>query len=433
MHFRIVRARALPGLLALLAAAACKDQTPTLTGDPFFPGGARPVTLETILPASQFLTAIGSFSGYEEPSTFTAQIVANQYGGALNAHPLQRYIVPDTIDFSVGGNTIRDAQYTILSARLVVGVDTLGSRLAPTTLQLYPIAQKYDWRSATWTLAVDSGAVHTPWAEPGGTKGPILSSAVYTPHADGDSLLLPVDTARLRALRPDSVPLLLATAEANTRLQLSRTLLRLSIKPSNAGKDTTITVDVTPVNNTFIFTPQPPAAGGTFQAGGILADRTLFEVDLDQPLPGCAPADQPCPTVSLRDVRLNRVSLLLRPLPVPLGFDPLRALPLELYLVNEPELGRRAPLVPARFPPFGSVLDSVRVFQATTDTVVELPFTLQAALQAETEGDSLKASFALLGEVTGSGSSLRTFGLGRYEATPRLRIVYTLPTRPSLP
>jgi hypothetical protein len=234
-------------------------------------------------------------------------------------------------------------------------------------------------------------------------------------------------------LRPDSVPVLLATAEAGSRLQLSRTLLRLSIKPSNAGKDTTITVDVTPVNNTFIFTPQPPAAGGTFQAGGILADRTLFEVDLDQPLPGCAPADQPCPTVTLRDVRLNRVSLLLRPLPVPLGFDALRSLPLELYLVNEPELGRRAPLVPSRIPPFGSVLDSTRVFQAVTDSVVELPFTLQAVLQAQTEGDSLKASFALLGEVTGSGASLRTFGLGRYEATPRLRIVYTLPTRPSLP
>jgi hypothetical protein len=432
MHFRNVRARALPGLLALMAAAACKDQTPTLTGDPFFPGGGRPVTLEAILPASQFLTTIGSFSGFESPSTFTAQVVANQYGGALSAHPLQRYVIPKTVDFSVGGNTITDSLYTILSARLVVGVDSLGSHLAPTTLQLYPIAQPYDWLSATWTLAVDSGAVHTPWTEPGGTKGPLLSSAVFTPSTAGDSVLLPIDTLRLRGPRPDSVAMLLATAEAGTRLQLARTLLRLTVKPSNAGKDTTITVDLTPVNNTFIFTPQPPAAGGTFQAGGILADRTLFKVNLDQPLPGCAPADQPCPTVSLRDVRLNRVSLLLRPLPVPLGFEPLERIPLELYLVNEPELGRRAPLVPSRITG-GSALDSARVFQAVADTVVELPFTLQAVLQSQTEGDSLKASFALLGEVTGSGSSVRTFGLGRYEATPRLRIVYTLPTRPSLP
>jgi hypothetical protein len=264
----------------------------------------------------------------------------------------------------------------------------------------------------------------------GGTKGPLLSSGLYTPHTAGDTVLLQIDTARLRVLRPDSVPLLLATAEANTRLQLGSTLLRLSVKPSNAGRDTTITVDVTPTNNTFVFTPQPPAAGGTFQAGGVLADRTLFKVNLDQPLPGCAPADQPCPTVSLRDVRLNRVSILLRPLPVPLGFDPLRSVPLELWLVSEPDLGRRAPLVPSRLTN-GPALDSLRVFHALADTVVELPITQQTALQVQS--DTLQVAFALLGEVSGGAATLRTFGLGRYESTPRLRIVYTLPTRPSLP
>jgi hypothetical protein len=432
MHFPTLRARALLGLLALLPAAACKDTTPTLTGEPFFPGGARPVTLESILPSSQFLTTVGSFTGYEQPNTFSAQVVANQYGGALSAHPLQWYPIPKGVDFSVNGVSINDTLYTITAARLVVVVDSLGSRLVPTTLQAFPIAQAYDWLTATWTLAVDSGAVHTPWVEPGGTKGPLLTSAVYTPHAAGDTVLLPVDTARLRVLRPDSVPLLLATAEPGTRLQLGTTRLRLTVKPSNAGRDTTLTIDVLPTHNTFIFNPQPPAAGGTFQAGGILADRTIFKVDLDQQLPGCAPADQPCPTVSLRDVRLNRVSLLLRPLAVPLGFDPLRSLPLELYLVQEPDLGRRAPLVPSRITN-GPALDSLRVFQAPGDTVVELPITLQAVLQTQTPGDSLKVAFALLGEVTGTGSPLRTFGLGRYEPTPRLRIVYTLPTRPSLP
>jgi len=431
MPFRFVRARTLLGLLALLPAAACKDQTPTLSGDPFFPGGSRPVTLEAILPASQFLTALGSFSGYEAARTFNAQVVANQYAGALSAHPLQRYIIPKNVDYSVNGVSTTDSLYTITSARLVVVVDSLGSKVTPTTLQLFPIAQAYDWLTATWTLAVDSGAVHTPWTEPGGTKGPLLSSATWTPHAAGDTVLLPIDTARIRVLRPDSMPVLLATAQAGTRLQLSSTVLRLSVKPSNAGKDTTLTVDVSPTRNTFVFTPQPPAAGGTFQAGGILADRTLFEVNLDQQLPGCAPADQPCPTVSFRDVRLNRVSLLLRPLPVPLGFDPLRSVPLELFLVQEPELGRRAPLVPSRVSG-GSALDSLQVFAAPADTVVELPFTLQATLQ--TQSDSLRVAFALLGEVTGgTTASLRTFGLGRYESTPRLRIVYTLPTRPSLP
>jgi hypothetical protein len=430
MAFRTVRARALLGLLALLPAAACKDQTPTLTGDPFFPGGSRPVTLEAILPASQFLTALGSFSGYESALTFPDEVVANQYAGALSSHPLQRYLIPKEVSFSVNGVTTSDSLYTITSARLVVVVDSLGSRVAPTTLQLFPIAQAYDWITATWTLAVDTGSVHTPWTEPGGTKGPLLSSATWTPHTAGDTVLLPVDTARLRVLRPDSVPVLLATAQAGSRLQLSSTVLRLSVKPSNAGKDTTLSVDVSPTRSTLVFTPAPPAAGGTFQAGGIFADRTLFRVNLDQQLPGCAPADQPCAPVSFKDVRLNRVSLLLRPLAVPLGFDPLRSLPLQLYLVQEPELGRQAPLVPSRFGT-GSVLDSVQVFHAPADSVVELPFTLQASLQAQE--DSLQVAFALIGEVPTGTASLRTFGLGRYEPTPRLRVVYTLPTRPSLP
>ena len=430
MAFRTVRARALLGLLALLPAAACKDQTPTLSGDPFFPGGSRAVTLESILPASQFLTMVGSFSGYQTESSFTDRVVANQYGGALSAHPLQKYVIPDSVAFSVNGVSLTDSLYTITSARLVVVVDSLGSRVAPTTLQLYPIAQAYDPRTATWTLAVDSGAVHTPWTEPGGTKGPLLSSAVWTPHAAGDTVLLPVDTARLPKGRPDSISVLLASAEAGTRVQLTSTVLRLSVKPSNAGKDTTLTVDVQPARNDFVFTPDPPPAGGTIQAGGIFADRTIFKVNLDQQLPGCAPADQPCPAVTLRDVRLNRVSLLLRPLPVPLGYDPLRSVPLELWLVPEPDLGRRAPLAPSRITN-GSALDSVQVFHAVADTVVELPITLQTVLQ--TQSDSLQVAFALIGEVTAGSASLRTFGLGRYEPTPRLRIVYTLPTRPSLP
>jgi hypothetical protein len=431
MHLRFVRARAALALLALLPAAACKDRMPTLTGDPFFPGGSRPATLEAIIPASQYLQTLGTFTGYEEPRTFSAQVVANQYQGALSSHPLQRYIIPKSIDYSVNGATTSDSLYAIQSARLVVVVDSLASHVAPTTLQLYPVTQAYDWRTATWTLAVDSGTVHTPWTQPGGTTGPLLSSAAWTPHTAGDSVLMPIDTARLRALRPDSVPLLIATAQAGTRLQLSSTLLRLTVKPSNAGKDTTFNVDVTPTRNTFIFTPQPPSGAGFFQAGGVLADRTLFSVNLDQPLPGCAPEDQPCAPVRMKDVRLNRVSLLLKPLPVPLGFEPLGTLPLELWLVSEPELGRRAPLVPSRITG-SSALDSLHVFQAPSDSVVELPITLQTALQVQS--DSLQLSFALLGELSGGGTTtVRTFGLGRYEATPRLRVIYTLPTRPTLP
>jgi hypothetical protein len=228
------------------------------------------------------------------------------------------------------------------------------------------------------------------------------------------------------------VPVLLQTAEPGSRLQVAGTLLRLTVKPSNAARDTTISVDVHPLQSTFVFTPAAPGAAGNWQAGGVYADRTMFTVNFDQQLPGCAPADQPCPTVSIRDVQLNRVAIQLRPRMVPLGFDPLEPVPLEVWIVKEPALGRRAPLVPGG-QTNGPILDSLRVQHLPGDTLVELPITNQTALQVSQ--DSLTGTFALIGEATTTGTSLtsRTFGLARYDPEPRLRIVYTLPVRPRLP
>ncbi|HYH83644.1 MAG TPA: hypothetical protein VEX86_27865 [Longimicrobium sp.] len=418
--------------MPILAAAACADETPTLTGDPFFPGGSRPVTLELIVPAAQFLQPLGVFQGYESGRTFNAVVVANQYGGALNAHALQDYNVPDTLTYSQGGVAKTDAAYSIRAARLVVAVDTLGSLTTPSTLQVYRVAQAYHPATATWTLAVDSGAVETPWTEPGGTRGALLGSAAYV-HAASDTIVVPIDTAAARAMLPDTASgVLLATAQAGTRLQVSRTVLRLDLKPSNADRDTTITINVTPDVNFFVFTPEPALAPGSFTAGGVLAARTLFSLNFDQPLPGCAPPTT-CAAVRLKDVDLNRVSLLLRPQAPPAGFDPLQPLPLTLWTITEPELGRRAPLGHLAIDP---LVPGTPASQFTTfspgDTLVEVPLTLQA-LDAVAR-DTLQLDFALLGEAPpAGGSSGRTFGVARFDPQPRLRFVYTLHTRPELP
>lgn len=433
MLLRSVRARAALALLPLLAAAACKDQTPTLTGDPFFPGGSRPVTLEVIVPAAQFLDLIGVFQGYETARTLGHQVVANQYQGVLNANTLQDYNVPDTLTYSQGGTTRTDTAFSIRSARLVIAVDSLGSlRGTPTTVQAYRVAQAFDPATATWELAVDTGAVETPWTQPGGTRGALLGQGGYN-HPASDTVVIALDTAVAHALRPDSATgLLLTTAQAGTRLQLSSTVLRLELKPSNGERDTTITVNVQPTANFFVFSPQPTLPAGSLAAGGVLAARSLFTVDFDQPLPGCAPPAT-CPTVRLRDVELNRVSLLLKPQAPPPGFDPLRAMALTLWTVTEPELGRRAPLGHlALDPQVAGAPASQFVVYSPADTLVELPLTLQA-LDAVNR-DTLQLNFALLGEAPPAGLlAPRTFGLGRFDALPRLRFVYTLQTRPELP
>jgi hypothetical protein len=429
MPFLNARARAILALLPLLAAAACKDSTPTLSGDEFFPGGGRPVTLEAVIPASQYLQTIGAFSGYENGHTFPEQLVANQYQGVLNAHALDRFNFPDSLVYSQDGNSRSDTLYGVRSARLVLTIDTLGSALGgATTIRAYELTQRYNAPTATWDSASNTDSTKVLWTQPGGTTGALLGQGTYT-HAAGDSVVIALDSATVARIRPDSFPGVLLAVNTGARLQIASTVLRLRTRPSNAVRDTTIALDVNPVDQAFVFTPQPPTPAGSWLAGGVNAARTLFSVNLDQPLPGCA-APATCPTVRLKDVQLNRVSLLLKPLAPPAGFDPLRPVTLTLWTVDEPELGRRAPLKQLAID--ADIANNSFINQLVADTVVEVPITLLARQRARL--DSLQLSFALLGQTPPSaGSSFRTFGLSRFDALPRLRIVYTLPTRPQLP
>jgi len=434
MILRSVRARAALALLPVLAAAACTDETPTLTGDEYFPGGSRPVTLEVIVPATQFLHQLGIYQGYESRRTLGQLIVANQYQGVLSANVLQDYDVPDTLSYSQGGTTRTDPAYSIRSARLVVAVDSFGTyQGVPATLQAYRVAQAYDSTTASWTMAVNNDSVHTAWTQPGGTRGALLGSAAYV-RATSDTVVIPLDTATARLFRPDSASgLILAAQQAGTRLQLASAVLRLDVKPSNAERDTTITINISPTGSFFVYTPtDPPLPAGALMAGGVAAARTLFSLDFDQDLPGCQPPTT-CAAVRLKDVNLNRVSLLLKPVAPPAGFDALRPVPLTLWTVTEPELGQRAPLGHLAVDPQTSgVASSQYITYLPGDTLVELPLTLQA-LDA-VRRDTLKLNLALLGETPPVGTgTVRTFGVARFDPQPRLRFVYTLHTRPELP
>ncbi|HYJ79517.1 MAG TPA: hypothetical protein VEW03_07960, partial [Longimicrobiaceae bacterium] len=86
-------------LTPLLAAAivACTDESPTLTGDDLFPGGSRPVTLELVVPAAEFLTTLGVYTGFADRYSFPFLVIANQYGGGLQAHALVTLNFPDEI------------------------------------------------------------------------------------------------------------------------------------------------------------------------------------------------------------------------------------------------------------------------------------------------------------------------------------------------
>ena len=190
--FYRMRSRFLFGLLAALAAtaAACSDETPTLSGPGAFPPGSVPVTREVILPAASFFGTLGSFSGYSDASDATFVAVANQYQGALSAHTLTRFLgIPRAVTYVRNGATRTDSTFSFLESKLVMSVDTLATAGRPFTLQVWEAAQKWDRETATWTNAIDSTGQKVAWTEPGGTRGPLLGEGIY-PVAGGDSLVV---------------------------------------------------------------------------------------------------------------------------------------------------------------------------------------------------------------------------------------------------
>lgn len=428
----------LSGLLAALtlSAAACTDETPTLTGDDQFPPGSVPVTREVILPASQFFRLLNGFSGYSDASDAPYVVVANQYDEGLNAHALTRFTgFPLAVAYRRDGQEKRDTAFRYVDSRLVLRVDTTASTREPVTVQVWQAAQSWDRSSATWTTAVDTGSVETPWAEPGGTRGALLAEGVYARTANGDSLVLTLAAAAVTALADTLSPgVVITTSTAGSRVELFDILLRAAVKPDSASPDTTIFQTVeTAGQRTTVFTPdQPGAPAGTLAVGGIRGARALIELDPDQPVPGCA-AGETCGTVPLRDVDLNQVALLLRPVPrgaVPGGFDPLNPVPLALRLVEEPELGAAAPLGQLALDGNPDRAFNQIFIYTPGDSLVALPITGLSNTLAR--NDTVSQTFALVSELEETFAP-PTFGVALFEAEPRLRIVYTLPARRRLP
>ena len=411
--------RALYALLPVLLAA-CTDRSPTVSGDEFLPGGARPTTLQAIIPTAGLFTPRGSFAGYAPTNTSPAALlVANQYGGQLNAHALVRLTgFPTFVDYTQGNTVRHDTVFTYDGGSLVMKVDSGASRVGTTTLRFYRAGQRWDARTATWTLAVDTGSVHQAWTTPGGTLGPLLGVTTWNPATAGDSLVLALSPQAVAAMADTTFPGFIVTAdEPGALVQLRSFALRTSVHPQKASPDTAVAQSITTGVQTYVFTPEPPrATHGELEVGGIRSARSLFDLNLDQTVPGCASGT--CAPLRLKDVTINSVALLLKPAAMPAAFAPLDSLAITLRSVEEPELGRVAPL--------GGLVDQTSVYYHRGDTLVAVPLTAYAVTHVSL--DSLHGSFALLSEPQGN-----SFAAIWFEPAPRLRITYTLPPAPRLP
>jgi hypothetical protein len=411
-------------LLATLAVVGCADQVPTLAEDREFPTGAVPATREVLLPASEFFELLGAFSGFHSIAGAAFQVVANDFEG-LDAHGLNRFpSFPREVAYRRDGTDRRDSLFRYEDSRIVMRVDTTASTGGPVTLRVYAAAEAWHPPTATWTSAVDTGGVATPWTEPGGTRGALLGEGTYPGPGGADTVVVPITAASV-ALLADSAShgVVITLAETGQRVELSDVVVRALVRPDSAAPDTVITVTVGSSGfRTTVYTPeQPEPPPGIVAVGGVRGARTLVRIDPRQTVPGCAEGET-CARVPLSQVRINQVTVVFRPAPVPSGFDPLGRVPISVRMVQEPELGRFAPLGPPvadREVPF-----SVR------DTLLEIPITGLAASMAIQ--DTFPVTFALVSESPVTQGP-PTFGVAFLEGDPVLRIVYTLPTRRRLP
>ncbi|HEX8430568.1 MAG TPA: hypothetical protein VF625_04740, partial [Longimicrobium sp.] len=374
----------------------------------------------------------------------------NQFAGELSARALLRTatIFPSEIRYTQDNSNRTDPVYRAVGGTLAFAVDS-ATVAGGGELQLFRIAQAWERNSVSWINAVDTGGVRTPWTQPGGTRGELVSVGTYTPQLAGDSVFFELDSADMQVLRDSTGNgVLIASSVPGARIQLARNFqLRARLRPTTPVRDTVIEtrLDFPAANQTFIFNPEPPRPAGALVAGGLRSARTLLDFTLPDSVEGCAVAQRPCPRVALRNVRLNRVSILLRRLPVPPAFAPRDSALLTLRSVTEPELGRRAPLGglildanPLVFSlgTSGLTAQQAAVF-APTDSVVELPLTNYAIARLASDSTRTVPNYlALLGGPIDALPGTRlydTFGVTAFDAEPRLRIVYTLPVRTQLP
>jgi len=427
-------------LLLLGGLAACGDQLPTVSGDEQFPRGARATTLELELAATGTIEELGVFSGFFDPRQAPFLVAANQMGGSLDAHVLvQLGDFPELI--TIGAAAFQDIEFT--SAEFFVTIDTIATPAEAVGVELWTVDQAWDFGSMSWSMAVDTAGARESWQVPGGTRRDLVGVSEWdmrdTAQARADTVSWTLTTAQIDALRDDELKgLLVRPATAGSRLQIATLGLRVDIlvrrDPADAARDTTVVRTVSGLAG-FVFnppapTPNPTGADGWW-AGGITGARTLLRITMPDSVPGCAPPTV-CPARALRDVSLTEATLVLDPLPMPGGFQPLAPVRLALRRINEPELGRLAPLGQT----IGEQLIEAADFAAGGNAVFQIRFTNQMAQLIQRDTTTL--SVALMARSEGTN-----FGFARFAAVdpagrdgrrpPRVRLTYTIPGRQALP
>lgn len=423
--------------VAVVAAAACEEQTPTAPGEKV---PTAPSTVELELPWSAFGSNLEVFGGYGEPSELGVGFVAEDFGGSLTARTLVRFApYPRTASVRDTTGTIRtDSSLAILGGRVVAVFDTLGStNTGPVTLALGALQAEWDPLSASWEVAVDTLGDTRLWPEAG--AGPVtpLTTAVWDP-ATGDSALFQLDSAQL-AMWADTSDVTrgarLDVLTGGVRLELRRAAVQLDVRPS-VNPDTTISLPVPTSRVTFVYDPLPDPPPDGIRVGGAPAWRTVLDVDLPVQLDGppelCAVVS--CPHV-LEEGEISFAALVLTSRATEEPFQPSDTVGLDVRSVLKRAAMPKSPLGASLIGDFLGRRVAPEAFGSGAGERIEVPITdfVRALLAGDDGSGPPPNALALLSAVEPLSISFASFEGPGSPDEPVLRLVLTIGPAVELP
>jgi len=421
----------LAGLL-ILGTMSCAEKVPTSVDDALLPD--NPATVEIRIPWSDFGSEFAVHGGYGFAYELQRGLLAHGYGGTLEARTLATfgtYDLQPLVRDSTG--TLRtDTAPTIIGGQVVAHFDTLSSSGFPVvTVQVSAVQQAWDPKSVSWDMAVDTTNDQTAWTQPGGGDLLPIASADWS-HVDGDSVVIPIDSATVAALG-DTLNLThgLAVSVLTDGARLDLTNLALSlVAKSTLNADTTLNISSTVQNLTFVYSPPAGPTNGTIRVGGVPAWRTSFKVTLPKQLDGPAALCERlgCP-VTLRPGQVTYAAIILRTTPGDVAFRPVDSLGIDVREVLSPSELPKSPLS-------GSLLadpNGVRVppsqFNQPQGDDVEIPVTgfVQDLVRGLTlSGRAVSNTLALLASPEPSSLSFGTFEGPAQAGAPILKLIVTV-------
>jgi hypothetical protein len=413
--------------------AACDEQTPTGASEGLIP--VAPITVEVLLPWSQFATGAQVFGGFGLPSDRGIGVLANKYRGTLDARMLGRWDF-SALDVLVNDTTGTLTQDTLLrpkDARIVVFFDTIASSPeTPVTVSAHrTLVDFWDEKTASWTFAVDSTGDRRPWPTAGGSPAQRVGEGVWDRATSADSMVLPVDTAAIRAWADTAQAkrgFRLDVETQNVRLEVTSAELRYNLVPS-VRPDTTLERAISMTQITFIYNPTPTAPTSGLRVGGVPAWRSVIATQIPTVLNGPASlcAALGCP-FALTPERINHASLVLTTRPTnPAAFAPIDSVHLDVRAALAPERLPKSPLGGPLAGLRGKALAAIQFQSSQTVTIPITSFVLQQLGVADDDGDGLPPprSLALLSYLEPASISFVNFAGPGEAGEPRLRLILT--------